>query len=182
MVGETASEEPKNNPNLAYCERSMWKVLGCIHGIQYNPPKSLHDVDTIDHGTTLESSSYLELKSKVLSRGICIWDVLSNVHVKSSSSTKRRNNKNKRQNEASRPNNIHHFIHEQNPSIQAICFIGKKAHTTYLKVCNDNLNIQEGKENNVVDLIVLPSSSGSNSRMTTEEKAMNWNEVFSKYC
>ena len=106
LGGETASEQPKNNPNLAYCEISMWKVLGCIHGIQYNPPKSLHDVNTVDNGTTLESSSYLELKCKVLSQGICIWDILSNVHVKSSSSTKRRNKKNKRQNETPRPNNL----------------------------------------------------------------------------
>lgn len=191
LVGETASEQPKNNPKLAYCERSMWKVLGCIHGIKYNPPKSLHDADTVDpvdNGSTTLESSYLELKSKVLSQGICVWDVLSNVHVKSSSMKRRsnsNNSKNKRQKETPKPNNIHQFIHEKYPSIQAICFIGKKAHTTYLKVCKD-MNIEskeEGKEGEgVVNLIVLPSSSGSNSRMTTEEKAMNWKEVFSKYC
>ncbi len=168
LVGVTASEQPKNI-DLAYCERSMWKILGTIHKINYNPtsPEKV-DVET-----------YTKLKNEVLSNGVCIWDILANVHIKES----KEQNKNKRRRQTKEMPNSNDIkgLLKKYPLIKAVCFIGKKAHATYLKVlCNDDdSNVDEITRN--VDLIVLPSSSPSNSRMTDEEKARNWNKVFSKY-
>ena len=165
LVGESASEQPKNC-DLAYCERSMWKILGAIHNVKYNP-RSPEEADI---------ERFLNLKSKVLSSGICIWDVLSNVHVKKSKQHRNHNKRHKQSKQTPNPNDINGLL-KKYKSIKAICFIGKKAHATFLELQDDNDDDFKGKN---IDLIILPSSSAANSRMTNEEKASKWEEIFSK--
>jgi hypoxanthine-DNA glycosylase len=165
VLGETASAAQTSNPKLEYCERSMWTIFSSIFSIEYIPM-------TAPEGNNFYQ--YMKLKEVVLNKGICIWDVLSNVHEK-----KPKLGRNKRQKmnnmQSIKANDINKFLIEHS-TIEAILFIGKKPQTTYLKL--NKLKLESKRS---VKLIVLPSSSAANSRMTKEEKASEWKESLSAF-
>mmetsp|Transcript_14373 Transcript_14373/g.16321 ORF Transcript_14373/g.16321 Transcript_14373/m.16321 type:complete len:512 (-) Transcript_14373:662-2197(-) len=166
LLGETSSAKPFKS-DLAYCERSMWTVLGSIFQMNYTPSTA----------EEVNLEEFINLKKTVLSNGICIWDVLSNVHDKSLNGGRQRKRKNRSgSTEEMKLNDIKYFLKE-NPTIQGLYFIGKKAHVTYVKLFKvENDYSQQSRE-----LIVLPSSSKANSRMTKEEKATAWKDAFSRF-
>ncbi len=162
LLGQTASPLPENT-GLSYSERSMWIVLGRMFEIKYKPIK--------DFKTTTESDieTYLDLQQTVLSRGICVWDVLANVHVPRTVGGR----KEKRQKiTENKPNEIEAFL-RKHPSIKMIAFIGEKARKTFLCEVSNELS--------KIELVTLPSSSSANSRMTVHEKVSAWKGAFSKY-
>lgn len=156
LLGETASPLP-TNPTHSYYERSMWSVLGKIFQIEYKPIKDM------EAATKKDTETYLNLKKLVLSKGICIWDVLANVHEKGK-------HKRRKKNSEDIPNDINAFLIKY-PSIEMIGFIGKKAQVKFS--VHGKPSIQE--------IIMLPSSSLANSRMTIEEKVACWKSSISKF-
>jgi len=151
LLGHTASPKPRN-PQLAYCERSMWKILSRIHGM---PPESISDAAS---ATAAQMENYQLLVNRVLQSGICIWDVLGNVHVKGRPKRKGKRKTMGDDNDA-RPNALLVFLKEHR-SIQTIAFIGAKAHGEFIK--------QFGKDAlKEYNAVILPSSSPANSRFTT---------------
>ena len=180
ILGETASTKIVTHPELEYSERSMWTIFSCMFNIQYSPmlPSTLTKLsqkgnDDIACGS---HEQYIQLKTKVLRSGICIWDVLSNVHDVIEKGTKQQQQLRKRQKTSMTPNNINEFL-LTHPTIEAILFIGKKAHSTFEKLNTCTTLLQSRK----IEMIVLPSSSKANSRMTKEEKVTIWKEHLSQF-
>ena len=154
LLGETASPLP-NDEELCYAERSMWTVLGKM-------------VDKPPSSSTVPREEYIKLKSAVLSLGIAIWDVLSDVHIKGSKPKK----KVKKDSVA---NPIVAYVTERK-SIEVIAFIGAKAKKSFVSTfcggkSSDELVLDGGRR---LQLIVLPSSSRANSRMSVADKAAEW--------
>lgn len=159
LLGETASPNPQDE-DMAYVERSMWTVLGEMVG---QPPSC----------TNMPKEEYQLLRDAILSAGVAIWDVLSDVHIKSPR-TKRK----KKQARTSNANPILDFVSERD-SIEAIAFIGAKAKKSFVShVCamspDTNELVLDDSSGRRISLIVLPSSSRLNSRMTVAEKADEW--------
>ena len=154
ILGETASPLPSDEAH-SYCERSMWIILGRMVGIEYKPIKN------IEIATDNEIKTYLKLKNSILSKGICIWDVLADVHEKPNGRKKRQ-----KKSKENLPNDIDMFL-KSNPSIQTIGFIGQKARSKF-KCSQQSSNI---------DLITLPSSSPANTKLTIDGKVTYWKNV-----
>lgn len=159
LLGHTASPLP-DDEEMCYAERSMWNVLGKM-------------VDKPPSGGNVPKDEYIALKDAVLSSGIAIWDVLSDVHVKGPTP------KNKKAKKESAANPIGDFLAERK-SIEAIAFIGakaKKSFVTYFcggKSCSDEFLLGGGRR---LQLVVLPSSSRANSRMSVADKADEWRKA-----
>ena len=158
LLGDTASPLP-DDEEMCYAERSMWGVLGKM-------------VDKPPSSSTVPRSEYIALKDAVLSSGIAIWDVLLDVHVKGPKP------KNKKAKKESAANPIGDFVAERK-SIEAIAFIGAKAKKSFLThFCggksSDEFLLDGGRR---LQLIVLPSSSRANSRMTVADKADEWRKA-----
>ena len=154
LLGETASPLP-NDEELCYAERSMWTVLGKM-------------VDKPPSSSTVPREEYIKLKSAVLSLCIAIWDVLSDVHIKGTKPKK----KVKKDIVA---NPIVAYVTERK-SIEVIAFIGAKAKKSFVSTfcggkSSDELVLDGGRR---LQLIVLPSSSRANSRMSVADKAAEW--------
>lgn len=159
LLGHTASPEPQD-PSLAYCERSMWKVLARIHGLS-------HEMNDATSATEAQAERYRVLVSRVLRSGVCIWDVLADVHAKGPARP-RRGGKRKSRGDVT-PNDLPLFL-KKHGSIQTVSFIGTKAHKEFTK--------QFGKDSlSRYETVILPSSSPANSRMTLEEKAQKWRAI-----
>jgi len=162
LMGETASPQP-DQVGMEYAERSMWSVLSMIVGLSV----SNKDFD-----------SYQTLKEATLSRGIAIWDVLSNVIH----DTARRNRKSKKKIGEEKPNRLMTFV-EKYPSTLAFCFIGVKARKTFGKhfgVSDTDSKLTISSSRSSIRLIVLPSSSKSN-KLLLEEKAAKWGNVMEEF-
>jgi hypoxanthine-DNA glycosylase len=157
LVGDTASPLP-SNVEYSYCERSMWIVLGRMIGMDYKPIKN------IDTATNEELKYFVDLTSKIIEKGICIWDVCSDVHEIGEKKSKKR-----RKVKSTNANDIQNFL-GKNPTIDQICFIGKKAKNSFTNYFPE--------DNKKLKLTVLPSSSPANSRITVDEKAKQWKDAF----
>jgi hypoxanthine-DNA glycosylase len=158
ILGETASPLPPNNDTQhSYCERSMWIVLGRMFDVSYKP------IQDVEAASEEELATFENLKQKALSSGICIWDVLANVHEKSSRGQK------KKSKDTDMPNDIDAFM-KRYPSVEMIGFIGQKAHAMYSSF----------PRSSKVELVTLPSSSPANARITVDAKADAWKTAMSK--
>lgn len=138
LLGETASPLPKRAGD-EYGERSMWNVLD----------------DVLDVQRVIEQGS----KNRVATqRGIAIWDVLGNVHVKAPKEDGAHNRgytmgkpseeedgkppmrtakppkRTLAKKEDERPNDVMGFLRRY-PSVHRVCFIGVKARGTFLTPC-----------------------------------------------
>ena len=163
VLGETASPLPMND-DLSYAERSMWIVFGTMFGINFRPMKDVKNM------TDSSLESFAELRALVLERGICIWDVFADVHLRSVKISKRQKIKHRRH-----PNDFNDLL-DKHPSIELICFIGKKAQMSFSGeecIC--------APRGNGIEYVTLPSSSAANSRMSVAEKAQSWSSAMEKY-
>lgn len=160
LLGSTASPLP-SSPNYSYCERSLWTVLGQMFNIHYQPIKHIVTASETD------IRAFQDLRTVVLSKGICVWDVLANVHDRK---TRQRTNKRRKRNDDSVPNDICAFL-KKHPSIEIIGFIGEKAHKNYNKFPRKTAKIE---------LVTLPSSSPANSHLSIDNKVSAWKQQISK--
>ena len=178
LLGETASSQPLNL-DLMYSERSMWIVLNRIFcdnsGNTVECFKPIKE-ETQVNGETIQN--YRELSQSVLSSGICIWDVLSNIHEKNNKKTPKRRKRSG--NGTQTPNALDAFVAERS-SIKTVAFIGKRAYNTFRS--HFIKNEKQGKDSlfDKLNLIVLSSSSPSNTRLTVQEKALEWRSAFQPY-
>lgn len=166
ILGETASPRPLQ-PGMEYSERSMWTVLREVF-----PASSF----TNKNGDEIEK--YLGVKNSVLKAGIGIWDVLSDVHHVTRQRKKGQVEKNN-----TNFNNFHELLRNY-PSICAFAFVGKKAMQTFFrryaaKKAGD-MEVMMASRN--VQLVILPSSSPANSKMTVAEKGKKWKDILSLFC
>ena len=156
ILGHTASPKP-SNPLLSFSERFLWEILSCINDL---PHETIKDSRI---ATKAQVDSYQLNVKKTLESGICIWDVLANVHIKGQRGNKRKKST------TNDPNDIPAFL-KTHKTIRTIGFIGTKAHGEYLK--------QFGKEAlNGLESVVLPSSSLANSRLSIDEKVEQWKKA-----
>jgi nucleoside-triphosphatase THEP1/G:T/U-mismatch repair DNA glycosylase len=158
LLGDTASPLPADD-KMCYAERSMWTVFGKMF-------------DKHPSGSNMAREEYITLQSSALSSGIAIWDVLSDVHVEGSKP------KNKKMKKESAANPIVDFVAERE-SIEAIAFIGAKAKKSFVThFCggksSDEFVLDGGRR---LQLIVLPSSSRANSRVSVADKAAEWQKA-----
>mmetsp|Transcript_25515 Transcript_25515/g.37436 ORF Transcript_25515/g.37436 Transcript_25515/m.37436 type:complete len:473 (-) Transcript_25515:164-1582(-) len=181
LLGQTSSPMP-TNVNMQYSERSLWTILAPMFQ------------STTLTTTTIEEKEehYTTLKDLVLTRGFAIWDVLQNVHEKTTRKSRSKiDGKRQKPNSTTTtqitptPNEIPSFLNHHN-SIVAIAFIGKQAFTTFRKhfaqYCQkkDFVMMMTTQKNDscrrsrCIKMIVLPSSSRANSRVTLEEKVDIW--------
>lgn len=164
VLGETASPQPSDK-SYSYCERTMWTIFGRIVGIDYSPIKNIHTA------TKDELETFIRLKDKVLAKGICIWDVYATVHEDASTRTKRSIVKRQKvTQQGSHTNDIVDFL-QKHPSIQKIVFIGKKAHASFVRHFSLPDSIQH------LSMVVVPSSSPANTKMTINEKVQEWKKA-----
>jgi len=152
LLGHTASPKP-NDLALSYSERSMWNVLANIHS---KPYKTIKDESK---ATEEQKTQYKDLRQAVLESGVCVWDVLANVHIK--------RGKQKASEDVLIPNEVSAFL-KRHKSIKTIGFIGRKAQTEFKKQFPKEISFK---------MVVLPSSSNSNSRITLTEKAYQWKDA-----
>ena len=172
ILGGTSSPIPMN-PRLSYCERSMWIILSKMFGKSidetcYKPIKN------VDDASEDQINQFFNLRESVLSKGICIWDVLKKVHKDVKRSKRKRQNHIEKGIESY--NNILNFL-DNTPSIEIVCFIGKKAHDIFMK---EYKQIVQDQIYSTIKFVILPSSSPSNSRMSVNEKASNWKNLMSQ--
>ena len=174
LLGETASPLPDEGLTLAYQERSMWKVLAEVFHFSHSSSEQL---------ATCKNDDYQLLKETVLSRGIAIWDVLSNVHKK-----KHRGGCDQTRGgqtmPTESPNDLIAFLDAK--GARACCFIGANAYQTFLRRFTKKQKRTSKPKVYVtpsgisIDLVVLPRSSMAN-RMPLTEKAAKWKDVLNKY-
>jgi len=171
ILGHTASGKPLDE-SLSYCERSMWTILGKIFNIPFSPVKNVEKI------TPPESDNYRALVKTTLEHGICMWDVLSNVHSKQTHN-KLRTGKRKATTsndttfEPPKPNDIQSLI-QKYQSLSTICFIGAKAYKEFQTL------FKGGEEMQTLELCVLPSSSPANCRISLDEKVKQWQDAILK--
>jgi len=121
----------------------------------------------LDTAPAIELETYEKLQALVLSKGICIWDIYSQVHLPKTSPKRTKRPKL----EISDRNDLSSLLKEY-PSIKTIGFIGQKAHDGLKRIVkNSESNCDHIKK---LDWVVLSSSSPSNTRMNVKEKAVDW--------
>jgi len=178
LLGQTSSPMP-TNVNMQYSERSLWTILAPMLQITTLTTTTIEEKEE-------EEEHYTTLKDLVLTRGFAIWDVLQNVHEKTTRKSRSKidgkrqkpNSTTTTQITTTTPNEIPSFLNHHN-SIVAIAFIGKQAFTTFRKhfaqYCQkEDFVITQNGSSRCIKMIVLPSSSRANSRVTLEEKVDIW--------
>ena len=114
LLGETSSPAPPpTQPELAYAERSMWRVLD--------------EALAVFHGEaflTLEEKGFKSRRetrrvSAAFRAGLAVWDVVADVHVPGEKRSKRSFTERKL-------NDILGFL-KARPSVTAVAFVGEKA-------------------------------------------------------
>ena len=150
---------------MEYAERSMWTVLNDALSLSASLRRSAN------HPARLRTAG---------AKGVAIWDVLSNVHVRGGGGERG----------PEVPNDVTGLL-ENHPSITRVCFIGIKAKQAFVRHHRDQCaadgstfileatttGVQHGgqkEQSRTVELVLLPSSSTGNSRVTHEQKVKEW--------
>ena len=116
LLGETSSPAPPpTQPELAYAERSMWRVLD--------------EALAVFHGEAFLTLEEKEFKSRRETRrvsaafraGLAVWDVVADVHVPRGEKRSKRSSFTER-----KLNDILGFL-KARPSVTAVAFVGEKA-------------------------------------------------------
>ena len=166
--------------DLAYGERSMWIVLSKLFpGVNDMNTETFRPIKNVEYASEEIIQKYKELSLKVLSNGICIWDVLSNCHDKNYIELKRRK-RSKVNYEAESPNPLDVFV-TQHPSIKVVAFIGRRAYKTFQRHFIKNKSRGKDYIFDQFKFIVLTSSSPSNTKSTVEEKYLEWKSALEQY-
>lgn len=161
VLGESASPKPSDD-SYSYCQRSMWTIFGRMFGIEYSP------IQNIQTATKEELETFIQLKEKVMANSICIWDVFATVHDKSKT-TNRKVKRQKVAKQGAKTNDIIEFL-QKHPTIEKIIFIGKKAYASFVR----HISLPDSVP---VALITVPSSSRANSKLTMDEKVIEWKKA-----
>lgn len=172
LLGETSSPKPVGCSALAMFEgRSMWRVMERFLKVS----ASDEEKGSAEHHAAL-------VKAAVRS-GVAVWDVLAEVHAPRG--TKRAKRAAGVAGAVGAASNDVVGLLERVRTIEAVCFIGAKARAAFARRFGGDENDASMTVENVgpgggvreVSLIVLPSSSRANARVSMDEKARAWREA-----
>ena len=177
LLGETSSPKPAGGTALAMYEgRSMWRVMERFLLSASDEEKG----SSADHATLVKAA---------VRSGVAVWDVLAEVHETAARNGSRRTKRAKRPGAAdgaagaAASNDVMGLL-ERVHTIESVCFIGAKAKLAFAKRFGGDKNDASMTVKNVpgggvreVSLIVLPSSSRANARVSMEQKARAWREA-----
>ena len=177
LLGETSSPKPVGGTALAMYEgRSMWRVMEGFLLSASDEEKG----SSADHATLVKAA---------VRSGVAVWDVLAEVHETAARNGSRRTKRAKRPGAAdgaagaAASNDVMGLL-ERVHTIESVCFIGAKAKLAFAKRFGGDKNDASMTVKNVpgggvreVSLIVLPSSSRANARVSMEQKARAWREA-----
>lgn len=170
LLGETSSPKPVGSSALAMYEgRSMWRVMERFLKVS----ASDEEKGSADHATLVKTA---------VRSGVAVWDVLAEVHAPRG--TKRAKRAAGVAGAVGAASNDVVGLLERVRTIEAVCFIGAKARAAFAKRFGGDKNDASITVENVpgegvreVSLIVLPSSSRANARVSMDEKARAWREA-----
>ena len=171
LLGETSSPKPVGSSALAMYEgRSMWRVMERFLKVSASDEEGK---GSADHATLVKTA---------VRSGVAVWDVLAEVHAPRG--TKRAKRAAGVAGTVGAASNDVVGLLERVRTIEAVCFIGAKARAAFAKRFGGDKNDASMTVENVpgggvreVSLIVLPSSSRANARVSMDEKARAWREA-----
>jgi len=114
--------------------------------------------DVFNQNYELEYDKRIEF---LQNKGFGLWDVVKSANRKGSLDTAIKNFE----------INDFEYLHEQYPKIQRLYFTSKQAYKWYYKIYKNRLNFE---------LIILPSPSPANARITYNQKLEKWKELIVK--
>lgn len=164
-IGETSS--PAASEGEEYRERSLWRILGPA-------------LENLDGQRNRTLSAYEHGRKAASMAGVCIWDVLSEVHTKVGRRRKR-GKLSGHSSDRSPPTNDISGLLQAHPTIATIAFNGAKAMTAYVHAFGDGS--KEGYKGAKfrhpphVKLIKLPSSSTA-AAIPMDAKIKAWSAAF----
>lgn len=173
LLGETSSPKPVGGTALAMYEgRSMWRVMErFLSSSASDEEKGVGSAAAADHAALVKAA---------VRSGVAVWDVLADVHAP------RRTKRAKGEAGAAggcASNDVVGLL-ERVDTIESVCFIGAAARVAFAKRFGGDKNDASMTVKNVpgggvreVSLIVLPSSSRANARVSMEQKARAWREA-----
>ena len=179
LLGETSSPAPPpTRPELAYAERSMWRVLDEILAEETDETKQ-KEKGTTTTTTNRETTRLLA----VFRAGLAVWDVVADVHVPGERKTK---HKTKTKDGASL-NDVFGFLRLY-PSVTRLVFVGERAWRRFRSAPgNGNATIRESSDSSqrrlrviavdgrTVDVFVVRSARGD--ERDRREKVREWSEA-----
>ena len=128
------------------------------------------------------SADHATLVKAAVRSGVAVWDVLAEVHAPRG--TKRAKRAAGVAGAVGAASNDVVGLLERVNTIESVCFIGAKARAAFAKRFGGDKNDASMTVKNVpgggvreVSLIVLPSSSRANARVSMEQKARAWREA-----
>ena len=171
LLGETSSPKPAGGSALAMYEgRSMWRVMERFLSSASDDEKGS---SVCDHATLVKAA---------VRSGVAVWDVLAEVHETAARNGSRRTKRAKTAADGAY-NDVVGLL-ERVHTIEAVCFIGAKARVAFARrfggdkndasITVENVGAGGGVTSREVSLIVLPSSSRANARVSMEQKARAW--------
>ena len=171
LLGETSSPKPAGGSALAMYEgRSMWRVM---ERFLLSASETEKGSSVCDHATLVKAA---------VRSGVAVWDVLAEVHAPRG--TKRAKRVAGVAGAVGAASNDVVGLLERVRTIEAVCFIGAKARAAFARRFGGDKNDASMTVENVpgggvreVSLIVLPSSSRANARVSMEQKARAWREA-----
>ena len=147
----------------------MWRVMERFLSVPSDEEKG----SSADHAALVKAA---------VRSGVAVWDVLAEVHETAARNGSRRTKRAKRPGGAI-SNDVVGLL-ERVHTIETVCFIGAKARVAFAERFGGDKNDASITVENVpgggvreVSLIVLPSSSRGNARVSMDEKARAWREA-----
>ena len=178
LLGETSSPAPPpTRPELAYAERSMWRVLDEILAEETDETKQ-KEKGTTTTTTNRETTRLLA----VFRAGLAVWDVVADVHVPGERKTK---TKHKTKDGASL-NDVFGFLRLY-PSVTRLVFVGERAWRRFRSAPGNGNATRESKSSDetrlrviavdgrTVDVFVVRSARGD--ERDRREKVREWSEA-----
>ena len=148
----------------------MWRVMERFLSSASDDEKGS---SVCDHATLVKAA---------VRSGVAVWDVLAEVHETAARNGSRRTKRAKTAADGAY-NDVVGLL-ERVHTIEAVCFIGAKARVAFARrfggdkndasITVENVGAGGGVTSREVSLIVLPSSSRANARVSMEQKARAW--------
>ena len=196
LLGETSSPAPPpTRPELAYAERSMWRVLDEVlaEETERRALAKKKDGDATrkkEKGTNRETTRLLA----VFRAGLAVWDVVADVHVPGERRNKSKDKDGAKTKTASKKNvfnDVLGFLHAH-PSVTRLVFVGERARRRFRSApgdekknapresrSSDSSHPRRGSriavDGRTVDAFVVRSARGDEHER--REKVREWSEA-----
>jgi nucleoside-triphosphatase THEP1 len=177
LLGETSSPAPPpTRPELAYAERSMWRVLDEVLAEETDETKQK------EKGTTTTTNRETTRLLAVFRAGLAVWDVVADVHVPG----ERKNKHKTKTKDGASLNDVFGFLRLY-PSVTRLVFVGERAWRRFRSAPGNGNATRESKSSDetrlrviavdgrTVDAFVVRSARGD--ERDRREKVREWSEA-----